>query len=57
MYLYELRIIIYLLKLILDVKDNFIMCVIEKMEKKIRDVFKNFYFVNNILLVLNNVMN
>lgn len=37
MYLYELRIIIYLLKLILDVKDNFIMCVIEKMEKKIRD--------------------
>lgn len=34
MYLYELRIIIYLLKLILDVKDNFIMCVIEKMEKK-----------------------
>lgn len=57
MYLYELRIIIYLLKLILDVKDNFIMCVIEKMGKKIRDVFKNFYFVNNILLVLNNVIN
>lgn len=57
MYLYELRIIIYLLKLILDVKDNFIMCVIEKMEKKIRDVFKNFYFVKNILLVLNNVIN
>lgn len=57
MYLYELRIIIYLLKLILDVKDNFIMCVIEKMEKKIRDVFKNFYFVNNILLVLNYVIN
>lgn len=57
MYLYELRIIIYLLKLILDVKDNFIMCVIEKIEKKIRDVFKNFYFVNNILLVLNYVIN
>lgn len=57
MYLYELRIIIYLLKLILDVKDNFIMFVIEKMEKKLRDVFKNFYFVNNILLVLNNVIN
>lgn len=51
MYLYELRIIIYLLKLILDVKDIFIMCVIEKMEKKI----KRFLFY--ILLVLNYVIN
>lgn len=34
MHLHESRIITHLLKLISDVKDNFIMCVIEKMEKK-----------------------
>lgn len=58
MHLHESRIITHLLKLISDVKDNSIMCVIEKMEgKKTRDVPKNFYFVNNIPLVSNNAIN
>lgn len=54
MHLHESRTITHLS----DVKDNFIMCVIEKMEKKNkRDVPKNFYFVNNIPLVSNNAIN
>lgn len=57
MHLHESRIITHLLKLISDVKDNFIMCVIEKMEKKTRDVPKNFYFVNSIPLVSNYAIN
>lgn len=57
MHLHESRIITHLLKLISDVKDNFIMCVIEKMEKKPRDVPKNFFFVNNIPLVSNYAIN
>lgn len=57
MHLHESRIITHLLKLISDVKDNFIMCVIEKMEKKTRDVPKHFYFVNNIPLVSNIAIN
>lgn len=44
MHLHESRIITHLLKLISDVKDNFIMCVIEKMEKKNKRCAQKFLF-------------